>query len=137
MLHPDDLPKANQHWKFSVTTGEHFQTEFRLSEKQTGKYRWFLAKAIPVTNAEGNNLKWFGTCTDINYQKSMSEQMESLVRQRTVELERSNDDLLQFAHIASHDLKEPLRKIMTFSSRINDELADSLPASVKKLPGKN
>jgi PAS domain S-box-containing protein len=132
MLHPDDLPKANQHWKFSVTTGEHFQTEFRLHETHSGKYRWFLAKAIPVTNKEGDILKWFGTCTDINYQKSMSEQMESLVRQRTMELERSNDDLLQFAHIASHDLKEPLRKIMTFSSRINDELASSLPASAKK-----
>ena len=42
--------------------------------------------------------------------------MEDLVLQRTEELGRSNEDLQQFAHVASHDLKEPLRKIATFSS---------------------
>jgi light-regulated signal transduction histidine kinase (bacteriophytochrome) len=47
--------------------------------------------------------------------------MESLVEQRTEELKRSNEDLKQFAHIASHDLKEPVRKIRTFSSRLENE----------------
>lgn len=47
--------------------------------------------------------------------------MESLVDMRTKELQRSNEDLQQFAHIASHDLKEPVRKIRTFSSRLVGE----------------
>lgn len=47
--------------------------------------------------------------------------MESLVELRTRELRRSNEDLQQFAHIASHDLKEPVRKIRTFSSRLVGE----------------
>jgi signal transduction histidine kinase len=47
--------------------------------------------------------------------------MESLVEMRTRELRRSNEDLQQFAHIASHDLKEPVRKIRTFSSRLLGE----------------
>ena len=49
------------------------------------------------------------------------EKMESLVQQRTEELLRSNQDLQQFAHVASHDLKEPLRKIKTFSNRLMEE----------------
>ena len=44
------------------------------------------------------------------------EKMEQLVAERTSELARSNYDLQQFAHVASHDLKEPLRKISIFSN---------------------
>jgi len=49
------------------------------------------------------------------------QKMEMIVQQRTEELMRSNEDLQQFAHVASHDLKEPLRKIRTFTGRLSDE----------------
>ncbi|MGZ8536828.1 MAG: sensor histidine kinase, partial [Flavisolibacter sp.] len=52
----------------------------------------------------------------------------SLVRERTEELERSNDDLQQFAHVASHDLKEPLRKIRIFGSKLKEEFDEEIPA---------
>jgi signal transduction histidine kinase len=57
---------------------------------------------------------------------SYNQKMENLVSNRTEELARSNEDLQQFAHVASHDLKEPLRKIATFSSILLDEHADGL-----------
>lgn len=47
-----------------------------------------------------------------------SERMEALVKHRTDALEKSNRDLQQFAHVVSHDLKEPLRKIRTFTERL-------------------
>ena len=50
---------------------------------------------------------------------------EKLLEQANRELQRSNEDLQQFAHVASHDLKEPVRKVMTFSSRLKDELGSS------------
>jgi len=53
--------------------------------------------------------------------------LESMVRERTAELQRSNDDLLQFAHVASHDLKEPVRKIRIFEKRLLDEYGSLLP----------
>lgn len=46
--------------------------------------------------------------------------MDDLVANRTEELARSNEDLRQFAHVASHDLKEPLRKIAVFSKMISE-----------------
>jgi signal transduction histidine kinase len=55
-----------------------------------------------------------------------NQKMESLVAQRTEELARSNEDLQQFAHVASHDLKEPLRKITMFSNILNTEQKEVL-----------
>jgi PAS domain S-box-containing protein len=61
-----------------------------------------------------------------------AEELEKRVIERTRELkeandqlERSNEELEQFAYITSHDLQEPLRKIKTFASRIEDELNGS------------
>ena len=65
---------------------------------------------------------------------AQTEMLELEVKNRTLELsllnislQRSNEDLQQFAHVASHDLKEPVRKIRTFGSRLQDEYGELLP----------
>lgn len=87
--------------------------------------------AFRKKNEEGTVVKWYGTATDIHEQKTTAEKLEQLVSERTAELQRSNDDLQQFAHVASHDLKEPLRKIKTFGSRLNNEFGNQLPEKAK------
>ncbi|HEY8915648.1 MAG TPA: ATP-binding protein [Chitinophaga sp.] len=64
--------------------------------------------------------------------------LEQEVKKRTHELQelnialqQSNEDLQQFAHVASHDLKEPVRKIKTFSNRLQYEYGDLLPEKGK------
>ena len=59
--------------------------------------------------------------------------LEERVKERTTELaataeqlQRSNDELQRFAYIASHDLQEPLRKIVSFSNLLVEEIGDSL-----------
>jgi signal transduction histidine kinase len=59
--------------------------------------------------------------------KVISAKLEELVKERTRELERSNDDLQQFAHVASHDLKEPVRKIKVFTNLLETQFGNSLP----------
>ncbi|MCU7551739.1 ATP-binding protein [Chitinophagaceae bacterium LB-8] len=60
--------------------------------------------------------------TDITETKETQFQLQTLVD----ELKRSNADLEDFAHVASHDLQEPLRKIRTFSDRLKIELGPQL-----------
>lgn len=61
-----------------------------------------------------------------NRYRTLSETLEQQVDERTKELQRSNGDLQQFAHVTSHDLKEPVRKIKTFTNRLEDHLKEQL-----------
>jgi PAS domain S-box-containing protein len=135
-IHPDDVTFVLENWYQSVQSGNFYQTEFRLKNGNTGEYRWFLSKAVPIKEKTGVISKWFGTCTDIHEQKTITEKLEFLVADRTKELQRSNEDLQQFAHVASHDLKEPVRKIKTFVGRLEDHLQDQLDEPASKYIGR-
>lgn len=127
VIHPEDYQRTLKIWQQSLKTGERFQVEHRL-RKSDGSYRWFLSRALPMHDEHGAIIKWFGTYTDIHDQKQAERLLEEKVQERTRELrllneklEASNADLMQFASVASHDLKEPLRKIHFFTGLIKDE----------------
>ncbi|MEJ7914182.1 MAG: PAS domain-containing protein, partial [Chitinophagaceae bacterium] len=132
VFHPDDQQKAWKAWRNSLETGESYEIEYRC-RRWDGQYRWFLGRALPLKDDSGTILKWFGTRTDIDDQKKASEIMEIRIKERTEELHiankelfRSNQNLEEFAHAASHDMKEPIRKVLTFSERLKESLADRL-----------
>ena len=126
IVHPDDKEENIKQWIASVSSGKPFHFEHRF-RRYDGEYRWQLSRAIPQKDEEGNILMWVGTSTDIHDRKLFIDDLEESVRERTKQLsklnqdlQKSNDDLAQFAYVASHDLQEPLRKIQTFSTRILD-----------------
>jgi len=49
-----------------VQTGETYEVEYRFKRASDGAYRWHLGRAMPVRDALGKIVKWFGTCTDID-----------------------------------------------------------------------
>ncbi|MDB5311056.1 MAG: domain S-box [Gemmataceae bacterium] len=125
-VHPDDRDGLAADWAKAVAAGADFDSEFRIRGAD-GVYRWFKTRAVPARGADGAVFKWVGTNTDIDAQKREAQTLEHLVRERTAELRRSNQELEQFAYIASHDLQEPLRKIQAFGDRLRDRCRDQLP----------
>ena len=64
-FHPMDQQRAWDAWQMSVSKGNSHSLECRL-RRADGEYRWWLIRGKPQKDAEGNVIKWFGTCTDIH-----------------------------------------------------------------------
>ncbi len=80
IVHPDDAEHSKIAWENSLASGKSYEVEYRLRNGSTGEYRWFLTRALPVRNSNGDVLKWFGTCTDIHDQKLAEESLEMQAR---------------------------------------------------------
>lgn len=136
-VHPDD--HTCEAWKASFEQGVEFTIETRLRHLENGDYRYFLLKIIP-TYQDGHIARWVGSFTDIHQQKTENELLEHKVQLRTreltdknAELEITNHELQQFAWVVSHDLKEPLRKIQTFSQLIKEKFLPGNPEALSYL----
>ena len=119
------LDRLSHAWTQSIKTTKPLQQAARYRNHK-GDYRWHLTRATAVRNANKETIMWVGTCTDVHDQVLLTEELERKVKERTHSLEVSNNELEQFAHITSHDLQEPLRKIRTFSGILTDTSADML-----------
>lgn len=99
---------------------ENFEATITL---RSGKKSVLLLNGRQLINENGNEQLILLALHDITQQKISERELEMQVTQRTIELKESNlnlqqlnENLRQFASIASHDLQEPLRKIRTFTS---------------------
>ncbi|MCF2497529.1 hybrid sensor histidine kinase/response regulator [Dyadobacter chenhuakuii] len=138
---PESHPEDNlyERWETSFRNGQEFTGEARLRHLETQEYKYFLIKIIPIFQ-NGITIRWVGTFTDIHQQKMANELLEHKVEVRTKELldknselETTNHELQQFAWVVSHDLKEPLRKIQTFSHLVKDKYLNENAEAVSYL----
>ena len=70
---PVDLPRIHHAWGEAVRTGQPYDVEYRVRRAADGAYRWHVARAMPVRDADGNVARWVGTITDIDDQKAAAE----------------------------------------------------------------
>ncbi len=83
-FHPDDRQRAWDAWQRATQHNDTYSIECRL-RRADGAYRWWLIRGVPLRNASGEILKWFGTCTDIESIKQTEEKLrESEERYRAL-----------------------------------------------------
>lgn len=134
-VHIDDVQKVKDAIAESFITGR-YECEYRYRKNEMEKVIWSLGK-VEFRNDEPYRM--VGTVQDITEIKRMEKQLI----QKSAELAQSNESLRQFAFVASHDMKEPLRKIMMFSDMVlsieNNKLSSRSVAYLEKMQtaGKN
>ncbi|MCY7422137.1 MAG: PAS domain S-box protein, partial [Chitinophagaceae bacterium] len=135
---PADKELAFQKIEESKVTRSIYEADYRIKRAIDGAIVWIKSTGQYYYDEFGVALTLTGISIDITEQKSFTEELEMKVKERTAELQNANEELKQtnlqldqFAHVASHDLQEPLRKIITFSMRLQDKHKEELSGEVK------
>jgi len=118
LFHPDDLERADKDWAEALRSGQPYNIEFRFRRAYDGAYRWFLGRALPHRNAQGEITNWFGTCTDIHEQKLV----ELALREARDEMRDENLRKDQFLATISHELRTPLNAIVGWTRLMQENL---------------
>ncbi len=123
-VHPDDKKAVISQWERCIAQQKSFYSELRFVHP-SGENIWVIGEVHPEWNDSSRIAGYIGTITDVTPLKLITE-----------ELKRSNDELESFARIASHDLKEPMRKIQSFGSILEEDFSEALGESGRAYLGR-
>jgi PAS domain S-box-containing protein len=136
---PEHLPHVVESWKIAITNGTPWEDTFPLRGAD-GTFRWFLSRAFPIRDTDGNITLWFGVNTDITELREAQEALkhanillgdkaallDDLVKQRTQSLSDTIAELEAFSYSISHDMRAPLRSMIGFSEFLREDARDRL-----------
>ena len=142
-IHPEDKPIRLAALEVAKQTGVLFYEVRVIHPDQS--IRWVRLNGRYIQ--QGSQPMIIGTLMDITEEKKAAEVLEQKVEERTRELEeanealtrsnqeltRSNTNLEEFAHAASHDMKEPIRKVLTFADRLKWSLGPRMSETERQL----
>lgn len=121
---PPIAAKFDEDDKRVIGSGEPSLGQEEASFPTDGDQRetWLETNRIAIRDTDGKIVGMVGISSDISVRKANEEKLRHFAAQ----LERSNNELQNFASVASHDLQEPLRKIQAFGDRLKAKFAPTL-----------
>jgi PAS domain S-box-containing protein len=129
--HPEHVGRVVSHIRQCFETGTPWEDTFPL-RGQDGTYRWFLSRALPIRNEDGDLLRWFGTNTDVTKQieaetalRNLNETLEQRVEeeaQERAQIWNVSQDLLLVADMSGRFLSVNPAWIATLGWSENDLL---------------
>ena len=123
ILHPDDVDRCLEVWYNAVHTGQPYDIEYRFLDRVAGDYLWFLGRALPMRNENGEIVKWVGTCTNIQTQKAA----EAALRRHQTEVEDLNARLRRAMTETHHRVKNNLQIIAALVDMQTLEAVNTIP----------
>lgn len=111
----------------TITSGQIWRGEI-LNKKKNGELYWTNSTIAPIVDDEGRINNFFAINIDITKNKELEGDRKRLIN----ELERSNKELEHFAYVASHDLREPLRKVSAFGQLLKESLKEKMNEDEKE-----
>ena len=137
--HPDHLARVREKFERQFAAGEAWEDVFPLRNRE-GEYRWFLSRAIPIRNAAGTVVRWFGTNTDVTELRAAEDalrraqdqlqahavDLENTVAERTQSLRAAIAQMEEFSYSVSHDLRAPLRAMNAYAEALIEDYGERL-----------
>ncbi len=121
MLHPEDMQTTEQGLQEAMANSDEFHSTFRIKTPDH-ELRYIHAHGLLERDENGKPLRMTGVNWDDTENRESEIRLEKLVE----ELGASNSELERFAYVASHDLKEPLRMVTSFTKLIDQRYRDQL-----------
>lgn len=125
-IHPDDLAVALDNFEKHCADPNHPYDQTVRYRHKNGSTVWIRCRGIALRNEDGKPVRMMGVHLDVTNLKTV----ESSLTDRTEALEASNRELESFAFAASHDLREPLRTLVSYSSLLEQDLGDNVSEDV-------
>ncbi|MEE4154689.1 MAG: PAS domain-containing protein [Erythrobacter sp.] len=77
-VHPEDRDAAREAWR-QASAEAGMEVEYRIRERNTGRYSWFQTRATPVRDEDGSIIEWLGTSTDIDEMHRLQQLQKTLL----------------------------------------------------------